>query len=246
MTKKQGTKGTVYSILISGMFPTNDPIAVDLLRLMSGCNDIYFIEEWTNGTKKIPKSREAVSVAAGRNGLQLRLMYSFLHESLCVLRDLKSRPQFEKLRHLLGNDGEKALTDLLSIKLEGINFTRRDWGINESILRARHTATVHYDFERTKEALDRWLTDNGSNEESYIVFREKSRPFGKWPYYSIADMARAEIAFGISNENHANNLIRALELMQLVETFTDCLFTAYIKDRGFEKFMKPNDLSKKI
>lgn len=244
MTKKQGKKGTVYSILISGMFPPSDPIAIDLLRLMSGCNDIYFIEEWANGTKKIPKSREAMSVAAGRNGLQLRLMYSFLHESLCVVRDLKSRPQFEKLRHLLGNDGEEAFTDLMSIKLDGIKFTTRDWGINESILRARHTATVHYDFKKTNEALDRWLTDHGSNEESYVVFREKSRPFGKWPYYSIADMARAEIAFGISNKNHADNLIRALELMRFVETFTDSLFTAYIKDRGFERFMKPYNPSK--
>src|SRR5262249_39667221 len=118
--------------------------------LMAGCNDIHFLEEWANGTKHIPKSHSAQVLASGRNALQLRLMYSFLHESLRVVSELTKRSEFEKLRPLLGHDGEHALTQLMSIKLSRLDPTNKDWGINESILRARHTATVHYDIEKSE------------------------------------------------------------------------------------------------
>ncbi len=238
-TKKASHKQVCYSVLISKMFPADDPIAIDLLRLMSGCNDVYFLEEWVNGTKHVPTGRQALSIAAGRNALQFRLMYSFLHESLSVVRDLTKRSDFDNLRPLLGGAGEMALTELLSIKLVGIKSTSKDWGVNESILRARHTATFHYDFAKVQEALNHWLEDHPGNEEAYIVFQDKTRAFGKWPYYSIADMVRAEIAFGIRNSNHEKNLNEALKLMTHLETFTDSLFFAYIKDRQLDKFIRP-------
>jgi hypothetical protein len=105
MTKKQRTKRTVFSLLISKVFPIDNPMAIDILRLMSGCNDIYFLEEWVKGHMRTPTHRDALSLATGRNALQMRLMYSVLHESLVVIHQLKRRAGFEKLEPLLDEAG---------------------------------------------------------------------------------------------------------------------------------------------
>jgi hypothetical protein len=220
------------------MFPVDDVIAIDLLRLMSGCNDIYFLQEWATRTKQIPRSHIAPIAAAGRNALQLRLLYSFLHESLSVIRDLKERPQFQKLRSSISDEGKQALDALLAVELKR-KPTDRDWKTNESILRARHTATFHYDSEKVKEALNRWLTNHGTNEEAYIVRQEKTGLFGEWSYYSVADMVRSEIVFGIRNPNHQSNVREAITLMKHLGTFTHSLFIAYIKDRRLQRYFRP-------
>src|SRR5438093_1374580 len=242
MGKRKRKKLDGYSVLIAKVFPPDDPVAVDILRLMSVCNDVYFVEEWVNGHKSIPKDRNALTVASGRNALQVRLLYSFLYEGLKVMNELANQPQFLKLRPTLDDDAETAFARLLSIKLKD-QWKNRNWGLSEAISRARNTATFHYDRERVREALQRWLDDHGSNEQSLVMFQKKSRPFGTWPYYSIADMARAEIAFGIRNPNHADNLKQAIELMKCLELFTDNLFLAYVKDRNLSEYVRRFDVS---
>jgi hypothetical protein len=238
MTKKQRTKRTVFSLLISKVFPIDDAIAIDILRLMSGCNDIYFLEEWVKGHMRMPTHRDALSLATGRNALQMRLLYSVLHESLVVIHQLKGRAGFEKLEPLLDDTGKEALRELLTIKLKEFDFENQDWGINEAILRARHKTTFHYDPDKLKEALQRWLLDHSEKEESYIVIQEKDRILGTWPYYAVADMVRAEVAFGIRNPNHSDNLNRAFDLMRCLAAFTDNLFRAYVEDRKLNDFIR--------
>ena len=239
MTKKQRTKRTVFRLLISKVFPIDDPIAIDILRLMSGCNDIYFLEEWVKGHMRTPTHRDTLSLATGRNALQMRLMYSVLHESLVVIHQLKGRAGFEKLEALLDDAGKEALRELLTIKLKEFDFENQDWGINEAMLRARHKTTFHYDSDKLKEALQRWLLDHSEKEESYIVIQEKDRILGTWPYYAVADMVRAEVAFGIRNPNHSDNLNRAFDLMRCLAAFTDSLFRAYVEDRKLNEFIRP-------
>src|SRR5262245_2484153 len=238
MTKKQRTKRTVFSLLISKIFPIEDPIAIDILRLMSGCNDIYFLEEWVKGHMQTPTDRHALGIATGRNALQMRLMYSVLHESIVVIHQFRQRAGFEKLEQLLDGSGKEALGQLLTIKLKGLDFENQDWGINEAILRARHKTTFHYDPDKLKEALQRWLRDHSEKEESYIVIQEKDRILGTWPYYAVADMVRAEVAFGIRNANHSDNLDRAFDLMRCLAAFTDSLFRAYVEERKLHEFIR--------
>ena len=40
----------ICAVLMSGMFPSADPVAIDILRLMSGCNDINFLSKWLRET----------------------------------------------------------------------------------------------------------------------------------------------------------------------------------------------------
>jgi hypothetical protein len=168
--KKQKKLG--YSVLIAKVFPPDDRVAVDVLRLMSVCNDIYFVEEWVSGHKTIPKDRHALTVASGRNALQVRLMYSFLYEGIRVVNEIAKEPEFLKLRPTLDNDAETAFTQLLSVKLND-QWKNRDWGLSEAISRARNTATFHYDRERIREALQRGLNEHGPNEQSFVVFQKR-------------------------------------------------------------------------
>ena len=92
-----------------------------------------------------------------------------------------------------------------------------------------------------REALQRWHNEHGPNEQSFVVFQKKSRPFGTWPYYSISDMVRAEITFGIWNPNHAGNLKKAIELMKYLELFTDNLFLVYVKNRNLSEYTRRFD-----
>lgn len=244
MAPKHKRKQTILSVNISGMFPANDPVALDVLRLMSGCNDTYFIEEWSNGTKQIPKEMGAMIIAVGRNAFQLRLMCSFLHESLCVIRDLTGREEFETLRTLFDNDGQKALSELLKIRLKGSDLSAKDWDVTDSILRARHTATFHYDFAKVQDALNKWVADHGSNEAAYILHRDRASMLANATYYAIADMARAEMSFGIGNPNFRKNLQTALDLLQYLHTFTDQLFHAYIRHRNLENYIRADTTPK--
>jgi hypothetical protein len=122
--------------------------------------------------------------------------------------------------------------------LKEFDFENHDWGINEAILRARHKTTFHYDSAKLKEALQRWLRDHSEKEESYIVIQEKDRILGTWPYYAVADMVRAEVAFGIHNPNHSENLNRAFDLMRYLAAFTDSLFRAYLEERKLTKYVR--------
>src|SRR5882672_6327950 len=150
---KAKTNEKVFSVRIFDMFPVDDPIAIDILRLMFGCNDTYLVEQWANGTKAIPTNLGAQVITAGRNTLQLRLLCSFLIVSLEVLDGLLKRTEFEPIRTLLSFEGQSALSKLSEMRLRKVPPSASGWGVNETMLRARHTATAHYDFEKARDAL---------------------------------------------------------------------------------------------
>jgi hypothetical protein len=237
-TRKREKKETICAVLISGMFPTSDPIAIDLLRLMSGCNDIYLLNTWIRATMQNPRTFFPRTIATGRISFQLRLLLSCLHESLVVLNDLIKRPRFAVLRSLLDSQEENALLELSKIKLKGVGFTTKHWDLDESILRARHTATFHYDFARTRETLDSWLRDRGSKEKGYIlVGRDRDGLKGR-SYYSVADMVRADAALGLGNQQYAKNLSKLSSLIDCLTVLADGIFIAYVKHNKLEQFIR--------
>ena len=83
------------SFALKGMFPADDPCAIDLLRLMSGYNDLALIVDWLESHKKVQADFSEQSWAAGRLDLQIRLLRSILHESLIVLEEAEKVPAFE-------------------------------------------------------------------------------------------------------------------------------------------------------
>ena len=50
---KRKKDAKIFSVRIFDVFPKDDPIAIDILRLMFGCNDTYLIEEWANGRNEL-------------------------------------------------------------------------------------------------------------------------------------------------------------------------------------------------
>ena len=149
MVKKKQKKLDGYSVLIAKVFPPDDRVAVDVLRLCLYAMTFTLLRSGVNGHKTIPKDCHALTVASGRNALQVRLMYSFLYEGIRVVNEIAKEPEFLKLRPTLDNDAETAFTQLLSVKLND-QWKNRDWGLSEAISRARNTATFHYDRERIK------------------------------------------------------------------------------------------------
>ncbi len=226
----------IFSLRIFDVFPKDDPIAIDILRLMFGCNDTYLIEEWANGTKAIPANTGAQVIAAGRNTLQLRLLCSFLSVWLEVLDGLIKRPGFEALCTLISSEGQLALSKLSKIQLKKVAPSARGWGVNETMLRARHTATAHYDFEKARDALLKWRSNHGPTEAGPVVFRQGLG--GSDPFYGIADMAIAEMSFELGNPNFWENVDGILELIHALRVFVDSLFWAFIKDRNLHDFIR--------
>ena len=215
MSKKSPAKRMIVKINIGQVFPATDPIAIDLLRLMCGCCDLFHVAKWIFGSMQRPKEFGGVVVAHGKTMLQFRLLASYLHESLNVLQHLVNCPEFYVLRSLLNQDNTHDLAELQNIRLKGEAFTSKDWGISEVIRRARHTASFHYDIKETREALNRWTTDEFKfGKEGYFVVELDRTQEKAWPYYAIADLVRAEISFGLTNENFDKNNKDLLDLVR--------------------------------
>lgn len=228
----------IVTVSVSQVFPATDPIAIDLLRLMCGCSDIFHVSKWIFGSKQRPKQFGAVLIAHGRTMLQVRLLASFVHESLSVLQHLTDCPGFDSLRSQLPDDCARDLVALQSIKLKGEAFSSRDWGVNEVILRSRHTASFHYDIKQMEETLKRWSADQFRfGEKGYFVVEFDDQLEGALAYYAIADLVRAEISFGLTNEKYEENLKDLLDIMRRVTGTVQALFFAYVELHDLHDFV---------
>jgi len=223
---------------VARVFPATDPVAIDLLRLMCGCCDLFHVTKWILGSMQRPKEFGGVVIAHGKTMLQFRLLASYLHESLSVLHHLIDCPGFEVLRSLLPLDNIRHLAELHNIKLKGEGFTSKDWGVSEVIRRSRHTASFHYDIKETQEALNRWTTDGFRfGKEGYFVVELDKNQEKAWSYYAIADLVRAEISFGLTNENLDKNNKDLLDLVGRLTGLVQRLFFAYVDHRNLHDFV---------
>ena len=98
---KKHKKGNIQyrrvSIKVAEVFPTNDHLALDLLRIMAALNDLGFIAEWHDGTRSPTTSKERTIIQGSRFFLQVRLISSFLHEALKVIGEISQLPEFNIL-----------------------------------------------------------------------------------------------------------------------------------------------------
>jgi hypothetical protein len=236
---KLKTSEKIFLVRIFDMFSVEAPIAIDILRLMFGCNDIYLVEQWANDTKATPTNKGAQIITTGRNTLQLRLLCSFLIVSLEVLDALTKRSGFEALRLLLTDEGQLALSKLSEIRLAKFEFSTSDWEVNETILKARHTATAHYDFNKARDVMLKWRGKHSPTEAGPIVFRHGLD--GSDPYYGIADMAIAEMSFELGGRNFRQNVDGIFALLHSLRVVVDAIFWAYVKDRNLESFIRSDE-----
>lgn len=105
--KKLPVRHKVYDFPLGTVFPLNDVIALDLLRLMAGFNDLSYLTEWVDAyfAGSMVKDPAKQNLAAGRWFCQLRFITSVMHEVLKVVNDLKGQKEFAILREQLDENG---------------------------------------------------------------------------------------------------------------------------------------------
>lgn len=222
------SKTRIVRFELAKLFPTGSPIAIDILRLMGGCNDIYQLIEWVKDNKqKLPEESGNRSILVGRFWLQTRLLMSCFYESLTVIQQVTKRPEFSSLRPLLGENAERDLQELEKLKISGLSYRDSGWGLDEALARARNKTTFHYDPAQIEHTLRSWQTKY-PNQRGDIVIAGEELP----PYYDIVELIRTEISFGIRNPQHDENWQRLLKMLGALNRFVACLFFAYVDHSG--------------
>ena len=79
-------------------FPTTDPIALDLLCLMAGYNDLIALAEWAPYDKELADYPPESYIGIGRQFVKLRFIVSVFYEVLLVLERLEQEPGRATLR----------------------------------------------------------------------------------------------------------------------------------------------------
>ena len=70
-------KKTEYCRSIPLSFPADDPIAIDLLRLMAAYNDLIALAEWASVDKYLTDDEADKIIRIDRRFLKLRMIASF-------------------------------------------------------------------------------------------------------------------------------------------------------------------------
>jgi hypothetical protein len=230
--KKLGKKKRLaFPFNIAKTFPPSDPLAVDLLRVMAGANDIAMVTEWIYAHKQMPKNPEALSYAAGRWSLQFRLLAAIMFETLIVLDEMEKfrQPDFSSLKASLDEDGISALERLRKVMSGADPFSKKFLAI------ARNKVAYHYDRDLFRLSLERLLTPGrfGQNSTSKILFNQEGLPEEQF-FFELADMVRVEISVGLTGAGGGNQeLTSLLDLVKAFVTFLESFLVAYAKHRGF-------------
>lgn len=225
-------KTRIVRFELAKLFPPSNPIAVDIIRLMGGCNDIYQLMSWlkTSNAQKLSEDPGSHSVEIGRFWLQTRLLISCFHESLKVIRQMTKRPDFSTIRPLLEAAAERDLRELENFQISGLSYKSSDWDLDEAIVRTRHRTTFHYDSAQIKHTLESWQTKY-PNQMGDIVIDDEAGD--RWPpYYAIVEIIRTDIAFGIRNPRHDENSERLFKALGSLNRFVESLFFAYVDYNG--------------
>src|SRR5713101_7866276 len=141
-------------------FPPSEPLAIDILRLMAGYNDMALVIEWLEEHLKEPEEFNEKTWAAGRLDLQLRLLFAMMLETLNVLVEIQKQPDFPRLEKVLDDNGQNALGFLQQIRAG-----QDDLGKKLPTL-TRNKTTYHYDHVEFRDGLKRLLDRFGKDSEA--------------------------------------------------------------------------------
>jgi len=215
------------SFPIENTFPSTCPLAIDILRLMAGYNDMAIVIEWLEERLKEPEEFDEKTWAAGRLDLQLRLLFAMMHETLNVLVEIQKQPDFPKLEKSLDDNGQAALGFLRQIRAGQDELGRRLLALT------RNKTAYHYDHVEFREGLKRLLDHFGPNSPATILFIEGESGQEQY-YFMLVDAIRAEITHGLTGPENKQYLDKLLELTRSFGTFIESLLKAYASDRGLK------------
>jgi hypothetical protein len=172
-------------------FPADDPIAIDLLRLMAAYNDLIALAEWVSADRDLADDKADRIIQVDRRFLKLRMIASFFHEAMKVLEELEQEPDFEaQLERRLSTEAQESLKRLRTVRCG------RDPSMRDLLNRTRNQATFHYLKSPYKEGLSRIPPSHGPFP---VVIRYEGGDNRRW--YTLAEHLKLEKAFSIGTQD---------------------------------------------
>lgn len=219
-------KKTEYCRSIPLSFPADDPIAIDLLRLMAAYNDLIALAEWASSDKYLDDDKADKIIRAGRRFLKIRMIASFFYEAMKVLEELEIEPDFKtQLVKRLSKKGQEALKRLRTVRCG------RDPSIRDLLDRTRNLATFHYLTDPYKKALSRIRP---SQNPFPVVIRYEDGDKRRW--YPLAEQLKLASAFTIGTNDGDSPL-------DTIDTITQRLDDlALVLDESYETYKKHREL----
>jgi hypothetical protein len=180
-------KTTEFCRSVHQAFPTDDPLALGLLRLMAGYNDLMALAQWSSADKELTGDDADRTVRIGHRFIKLRLIVSLFYEVLTALAEFEQEPEFKKLGLRLNQEGRDALKQLRMIRCG------KDPTIRDLLDRTRNLATFHYLKAPFKEQLANMPPNHGSDCVFPVVIRHGGDDERRW--YPLAEHLKIETAF---------------------------------------------------
>lgn len=229
--KKPRKRRELVSFQVARVFPPDDELAIDLLRLMAFHDDLAFIGDFMRASMKPPSRPIAQRVAASRWFFLQRLFSAVVAELVKVFHNLTKESRFEELRQALDTGGREASDVLLAMP-----FDENDevFGV---LYRARNRAAFHFDPGEFADAIRRLMNHHGNDAESSFVFEPEPGTGRRGrTYYMLADQIAIEISYGLPAAGEAPGehkaLPAAIDLHAALSAFLESAVTAYCSLRG--------------
>ena len=229
--KKSSNQDRLFSFTVKKVFPHDNPLAIDLVRLMAAYNDMSEIGMWLLSNKSSVTNPIANRKLRMKVGIQIRLFNAFLHEALIVFSEMQGTKEFKDTVTALGPKGNEALQQLRSsASKEMASFRSR-------LSRNRHTLVFHYDRKEFAEGLKRCVEIFVEKEsvQSEILIHPNGRT-----YYLLPEDIRELLAGGYKNNfdlldtpsGHLRHVKTAIAHLGAITTFIDELLKTYVERKG--------------
>lgn len=223
-------KITEFCRSVHQAFPNHDPLALGLLRLMAGYNDLMALAQWSSEDKELTDDAADSTIRIGHRFIKLRLIASFFYEVLTALAEFEQEPEFKKLESRLNLKGRDALKRLRVIRCG------KDPTIRDLLDRTRNLATFHYLKDPFKEALASMLPNRSSDCVFPVVIRHEGNDERRW--YPLAEHLKIETAFALGKG--VTTLIERLDyVVERLDDFACVLEEAF---KAFKKIRKADTL----
>lgn len=208
------------------LFPANDALAIDLMRLMAAYNDLAFTVEWLEAHLTPPEGFNEQTWAAGRLDIQIRLVRSIMHETLKVIEDMKAQPGYSELEAKLDEEGRNALARLREVRTGQDRFSQL------LLARTRDKTAYHYDHGLFKKAMGRLIERYSQSFDVRVLFIRNERSGLEQYYFPIADMTRVEMIGELTGEAKLQESEALISLTKSFGSFLQSLLITYAKEKG--------------
>jgi len=213
------------------LFPVQDYLGIDLLRLMSLSDDMTLIADWMHGHKHLPRKEYAVKIDNMRASLQHRLWIAFLFELFDILKNMENLPDFIEFESKLSEEGRKALNSFRSVRDENT----KAFSMHEKI----RNRTFHYDRGKFQGALNALRKLYGEDRiDGFIADISQEKPLLARTYYNFASTVRNAVVFGVKpKEELEDEMDRLVGLHGQFYEFLNAAMVAYLQMRNLETLM---------